>query len=286
MTTGKLMAGAVVAGLVLIISVIAFFNFTERVPEGKVSVVYSPSGGAQEVLNPGWHLIGFFDKTQEYPTRVTIMKNDVTVTTNDGKTITMPTSYEMKVDKSKVLQIFKELGSQDLEQIQEGYLYQKLFQASRSTVSQYSVLNIYGAKTTEASAKVSEIMSESTKDLGFIVTNVTLGTPKVDKATQGAIDARVQSAQQNELKKQELQNEIIEAEKKLVVAEGEAAKKLTEAKASADATLLQARAQAESNKLLEKSLTGNVLKKMELDARAKHGWVTIQTGQAIVDTKK
>jgi hypothetical protein len=44
MTTGKLMAGAVVAGLVLIISVIAFFNFTERVPEGKVSVVYSPSG--------------------------------------------------------------------------------------------------------------------------------------------------------------------------------------------------------------------------------------------------
>jgi regulator of protease activity HflC (stomatin/prohibitin superfamily) len=214
------------------------------------------------------------------------MKNNVTVTINDGKTITMPQETRNEVDKSKVLQIFKELGSQDVEQIQEGYLYQKLFQASRSTVSQYSVLNIYGAKTTEASAKVSEIMSESTKDLGFIVTNVTLGTPKVDQATQGAIDARVQSAQQNELKKQELQNEIIEAEKKLVVAEGEAAKKLTEAKASADATLLQARAQAESNKLLEKSLTGNVLKKMELDARAKHGWVTIQTGQAIVDTKK
>jgi regulator of protease activity HflC (stomatin/prohibitin superfamily) len=197
----------------------------------------------------------------------------------------MPVSYEMKVDKAKVLSIFKELGSQDIEQIQEGYLYQKLFQASRSTVSQYSVLNIYGSKTTEASTKVTEIMSKSTKDIGFIVTNVTLGTPKVDAATQGAIDARVQSAQQNELKKQELQNEIIEAEKKLVVAEGEAAKKVTEAKANADATLLQARAQAESNKLLEKSLTGNVLKKMELDARAKHGWITISGATPLVEAK-
>lgn len=281
----KGLVGLISTFFIILVVIIGFFNFVERVPEGKVTVVYSPSGGAQEVLNPGWHTIGLFEKTQEYPTRVTIMKNDVTVTTNDGKTITMPVSYEMKVDKAKVLSIFKELGSQDIEQIQEGYLYQKLFQASRSTVSQYSVLNIYGSKTTEASTKVTEIMSKSTKDIGFIVTNVTLGTPKVDAATQGAIDARVQSAQQNELKKQELQNEIIEAEKKLVIANGEAAKKVTEAQANADSTLLQAKAQAEANKLLNNSLTDNVLKKMELDARAKHGWVTIQGATPLVQTK-
>jgi len=74
---------SLVFGVVLLI--IGLFTFTERVPEGQVSVVYSPSGGATEVLNPGWHLIGLFEKTQEYPTRIAIVKTDVSVTTTDGK---------------------------------------------------------------------------------------------------------------------------------------------------------------------------------------------------------
>src|SRR5690606_10803376 len=106
---------------------------------------------------------------------------------NDGKSISMPVSYEMKVDRTKVLDIFGELGSQNVEQIQEGYLYQKLFRASRATVSGYSVLDIYGTKTTEASAKVTELMAEDVAKLGFIVTNVTLGTPELDADTEAAI---------------------------------------------------------------------------------------------------
>lgn len=286
LTPGKLIAGAILAGTVLIISVIAFFSFTERVPEGKVSVVYSPSGGAQEVLNPGWHIIGLFDKTQEYPTRISIIKTDVSVTTNDGKKITMPARYEMKVDKARVLDIFKELGSQDIEQIQEGYLYQKLFKASRSTISQYSVLDVFGTKTTEASAKVTEEMRESAKELGFIITDVTLGNPEVDKATQAAIDQRVKAAQVLEQLILDKQISTETAKKQVIEAQGVADSQIEKARGEAESILIKSESQAKANKLLSASLTENVLKKMELDARQSHGWVTIQTGQAIVDTKK
>src|SRR5699024_4323070 len=268
-------AKLITLGVSVLIGIVVLFSFVEKVPEGKVAVVYSPSGGAKEVLNPGWHFIGLFEKTQEYPTRVTILKDKVTVTTNDGKSITMPASYEMKVDRAKVLDIFKELGSQNIEQIQEGYLYQKLFRASRSTVSNYSVLDIYGTKTTEASAKVTELMAKESEGLGFIVTNVTLGTPELDKDTEAAINARVQAAQANELKRQELENERIEAEKKEVIANGEAQKKL-----------IAAEAEKKSNELIEKSITPELLKLREMEARMKHGWITIQGGTPVVDSKE
>lgn len=266
--------GLTTLGIAVFVSVILVFLFVERVPEGKVSVVYSPSGGATKVLDPGWHLIKPFERTTEYPTRITIVEDKVSVTTTDGKKITMPVRYEMKVDKTKVLDIFKELGSQNVEQIQQGYLYQKLFKASRDVVSNYSVLDIYGTKTSEASAKVTEQMAESVTGLGFIISDVTLGTPEVDPETQAAIDARVKAAQENELKKQELENELIEAEKKEVIANGEAKKRLIEAET-----------EAKANQLIAESITEELIKMKEAEARLKHGWITVNGGTPIVDAK-
>lgn len=277
--------GGIFTGVILVLVMILAVLFTERVPEGKVSVVYSPSGGAVKTLNPGWHLVWPWQGTQEYPTRITIVKTNVSVTTNDGKKITMPARYEMKVDKSKVLDIFKELGSQDIEQIQEGYLYQKLFKSSRATISHYSVLDIFGTKTTEASSKVTEAMAESSKDLGFIITDVTLGNPKVDKETQKAIDARVKAAQ--ELEKLILDKQIAQAtaEKKKIEANGIAEAQIEKARGSAESALIQAKAQAEANKILNASLTENVLKQMEMKARIQHGWITIQGATPLVNAK-
>lgn len=266
--------GLVGTVVVVFALIIGMFVFVEKIPEGQVGVVYSPSGGAKKVLNPGWHLVGLFEKTQKYPTRVTIVKDSVTVTTKDGKSIKMPSSYEMKVDRSKVLDIFKELGSQNVEQIQEGYLYQRLFRASRAVVSDYTVLDIYGTKTTEASAKITEQMSKESSSLGFIVTNVVLGTPELDEDTEQAINARVKSAQENELKKQELENEKLEAEKKKVIAEGEKQKKL-----------IEAQAEKEANELLSQSITPEILKMEELAARKIHGWITITGATPLVETE-
>ena len=259
---------------IVAIILLGVFSFVERIPEGKVAVVYSPSGGAKEVLNPGWNLIGFGEKTTLYPTRVTIVESKITATTNDGKKVTMPVRYEMKVNKDKVLNIFKELGSQDIEQIQEGYLYNKIFKSAKDVVANYSVLDIYGTKTTEASAKITEQVAKASEDMGFIVTDVTLGSPEVDEVTQKAIDARVQAAQELELKKQQLENEKIEAEKKRVVAEGEAEK-----------LLIAAKAEAEANEIKSKSITPEILKQMEMEARLQHGWITIQGASTVVSNK-
>lgn len=263
------------AGVAALIIVIGMLMIVERVPEGQTAVVYTPANGADRTLDPGWHFIWPLEKTQEYPTRITILSEDLTVTTSDGKKITMPVKYEMKVDKGKVLDIFKELGSQEIEQIQEGYLYQKLFKTARGAVSKYSVIDIYGMKTSEASAEVTEGFAKSVAPLGFIITDVTLGTPELDEATQAAIDERVKAAQ--ELEKLTLEKQI---------AEQIAEKQKIEATGVAEAEIEKARGQAESNRLLQKSITPELIQLREAEARLKHGWIEVMTGEAIVDTKK
>lgn len=265
--------GAVSSVIVVFALIIGLVVFTERVPEGKVAVVYSPSGGATEVLSPGWHTVGLFKKTTQYPTRIQVVKSKVSVSTNDGKKVTMSARYEVKVDKSKVLKIFKELGSQNIEEIQEGYLYTKLFKASRETISSYSLLDVYGTKTTEASATITKDFGEKVANLGFIVSDVTLGTPEPDVQTQKAIDARVQASQETEKLKIQLQNEKIVAEKKKVIAEGDAQQ-----------AIIKAKGDAEANKVLSASITDKVLKSKEMEARNKFGWVTVSgSGSVIVD---
>lgn len=271
--SAKGFVGTVGSIIGVFILLIGFMMFTERVPEGKVAVVYSPSGGAKEVLSPGWHTIGLFEKTTQYPTRIQVVKSKVSVSTNDGKKVAMSARYEVKVDKSKVLKIFKELGSQNIEEIQEGYLYTKLFKASRETISSYSLLDVYGTKTTEASAKITKDFGEKVAPLGFIVSDVTLGTPEADAQTQKAIDSRVQASQETEKLKIQLENEKIVAQKKQVVAEGDAQQ-----------AIIKAQGDAKANKILSNSLTDKVLKAQELEARKKFGWVTVQgAGSVIVD---
>lgn len=240
-----------VIGLILaIILVFGFLLFVEKVDEGKVAVVYSPSGGSKEVLSAGWHPIGLMEKTTEYPIRVQTMKNDVSVSTTDGKKLKMSVRYQMQVDKKKVLNIFKELGSQNVEDIQEGYLYNKLYKSSRDVVSGYTVLDIYGSKSGEASQKITDSFAKEVKEMGFIITDVTLGTPEADAETQKSIDARVQASQENELKKTQIENAKLDSEQKRIVAEGEAA-----------AGIIQAEGEAKANEILQQSISAELLQK-------------------------
>jgi len=276
MMSKKGIAGTVAAGVLALGVVIGGISITERIPEGKVAVVYTPSHGADRTLDAGWHLIKPFEKTQEYPSRITIVEQDISVTTSDGKKVTLPMRYEYKVDKEKVVDIFKELGSQNIESIQEGYLTQRLFKASRDTVSEYSVIDIYGQKTSEASAKITEKMRDSSDDLGFMVNDVTIGTPKLDKVTQDAIDERVKTAQ--ELEKLNLEKQI---------AEKQAEKKSIEAKGNAEAEIERAKGQAEAIKLVNQSLTPEYIKLKEAEARMKFGWLTVNgSDSVIVDAKE
>lgn len=244
--------------------------FIVRVQEGKVAVVYTPNGGVTKTLDAGWHVKKPLDKITTYPVRVSVVDTKLTVTTEDGKSVKMPAKYELQVDPKKVIDIYKKLGSQDIETIQKNYLQQRLFKEARNIISEYTVLEVYGAEISKISGEVTTAFNESVEGEGFHINSVTLGTPELDEATQNQIDERVKASQANERKKIELENDKIEAERKREQAKGEA-----------DAMKIKAEGQAESNRILSESIDEKILKRQELDARQKHGWVTHQFGDNV-----
>ena len=69
-------------------------------------------------------------------------------------------------------------------------------------------------------------------------------------------------------------------------AKADAEKTRTEAQAKADAELIEAKAQAEANKQLSSSITDELIRMKEAEARVKHGWVTINGTSTVVTDKK
>lgn len=72
----------------------------------------------------------------------------------------------------------------------------------------------------------------------------------------------------------------------MIQEQGKADVAIAKAKGEAQSAKVKAEGQAKANKELNNSLTDRILKDKELDARLKHGWITIQGANAVVTTDK
>lgn len=252
----KFKIGAGVVGVGMVIGLIILIMCLTRVPAGFVGVVFSPNDGVKDqTLSSGWHIIAPFDKVNEYPVRIqTVEYKDIQVATSDGKSITMDFAYNYQVEQEAVTKIFNTFGAVPSEDLEQSYLRTRLRDAARKALAEFTVIDIYGEKSAEAGVKVQERFANDVNKLGFVVSNITVGVPQPDQKTQDAIDARVSASQELERKTTELQ-----------IAKKEAERKAAEAKGVADSTLIQAEAQAKANKLLEQSLTDQIVRSKAID---------------------
>lgn len=251
MNLSKFKIGGIFVGVIIALMLIVTPFFLERIPNGYVGVVYSPSGGVQEdTLGQGWHVIGLFEKVTKYPVRMqTVQYKDIQVATSDGKNITIDFAYNYQIQPEMVVSIFNRFGPVSVEDIEGSYLRTRFWDASRQGIAKFTVIDTYGEKSTDAKVQVQELFSEDVSQLGFMIQDVTVGVPQPDEKTQEAIDLRVKASQELERKTTEVEIAKKEAERKKVEAEGVAQAKIAEAEGI-----------AESNKKIQHSLSEQVLR--------------------------
>lgn len=102
--------------------------------------------------------------------------------------------------------------------------------------------------------------------------------PAYNDAIAQKQDAKIKAEQQ----KIENEKSIEKARSEIQVAEQEKQK----AEIAKETVIINAEAEAEAYRIKSREITPELLKKWELDARMKHGWVTIQGGTPIVDTRE
>lgn len=260
--TIKRVAAAV---LILVIGVIAAIKFFEKIDNGYVGVRYSMNGGIKdEALTQGVKFVGI-DKVIQYPIRLqTIQAKNVSVSTSDGKKTTINIKYDYKVDPTKAAKMYKEFGNITSEDIESGWLKSKLQKVSREVYAKFSLLDVLSGESSKVEAEVLADFAKSVEKKGFLVEDVTLGVPDVDAETQKSIDAIIRAGQENEKAK-------LDAETAKTQADSEAYKKTKAAEA-----------EAEANKKVADSVTDELIRYTEAQAREKHGWVTVNGANTVV----
>lgn len=286
-------------GIIVAVVIIAVIGgvFTvkslHRVGQGEVGVVYSMKNGVkEETMKPGWHFISPFDKMSTYPVsqQQLVLSNNaadfneeelkqdthVDAPANGGMVkMNMTVNYNFIPDR--VTSLYERFNGMDGDQIVESKIKNSILAYIKEVTPQFSVMDIYSDKRSEVGNAITEYLNvKLSEEYGIEISSALIIDVQLDEELQAKV-------QQKEQAKQDA--EKAELDKQTAIAQGEAAK--AKAEADAQVTITNAKAEAEANRLKSESITDELIRMTEAEARKEHGWVTVKTDDAnvVVDDK-
>ncbi|RPK19973.1 SPFH domain-containing protein [Paenibacillus xylanexedens] len=260
----KFSKGAVATGIVAVLVVGGFFAFTTKVNTGNAGLVINLNGGLEDkVLGQGLKPVAPWKKVVEYPISTETVYIDeehgsapFPTTTNEGKQVPVDARYSYHMDVKRLPDIYAKFKGVSNTVIENGWIKTELQKTVRSVTSQYTVFELNGAKISEINGKVLEQLTADLAKDGIVLEDFSIGAIHPDAKTQESIQANVDA---------QLALQKLEMEKKQKEIEAEKAR--IEAKGKADAATIEAQGTADANKLLEKSITPQLIQLKELDVQ-------------------
>lgn len=294
------LVGAVTLGVIFVVAIILAVICTVKVPVGYEAIQYSMNGGVkQETLKQGWHMVSPTVHTKKFTisNEQLILTKDkregskeddsfyVATADNASIAVSFQMSYRFRPDT--LVQTYSKFKGMDGQTIVDTRLKTVLKSKVSEITTDYSMMDVYSGNRSEINNKLTEYLdTEFTNEYGIQVIDASIIDVHPSKELKKAINARVKALQEKQQAEAEKEKIKVETETKQIQAEADAKIKVTEAQAEADAELAKATAEAEANNKLAESITDNLIRMKEAEARLKHGWVTIQgTDNVIVDSK-
>ncbi len=287
MTKGEI--GGIILAIFLVLSLVCGIACIEKIPVGYEGVIYSMSGGVQNTtLKQGWHLVAPNKKIKLFT-----VSNEQLLLTKDKRegsskdesfriasaddasiAISFQMSYRFKPET--LISTYKSFKGMNGNDIVEQRVKTVLKSRISEITTDYSLMDLYSGNRAEINDKLTKYLNEKfSKQFGLEIMDASIIDVHPDKQLKKAINNRIEAQQKAAQAKVEQETAKNEAETKLIKAKNEAEIKITEAKGEADA-----------NRELSKSITNELIRMKEAEARLKHGWVTVQGESTVVTDKK
>ena len=283
--------GAII-GLVVVVGAAYTTLSLTRVGQGEVGVVYSMKGGVkEETLGPGFHFVGPFDKVRDYPVsqQQLVLSNNaadfneeklkqdthVDAPANGGMVkMNMTVNYNFIPDR--LTELYERFNGMDADDLVESKVKNSIIAYIKEVTPKFSVMDIYSDKRSEVGQAITEYLNSKLNDeYGIEISSALIIDVQLDEALQEKVKAKEQAKQDAEK---------AELDKQTAIAQGEAKK--AEAEANAQVTITNAKAEAAANKLKSESITDELIRMTEAEARKEHGWVTVQGADTVVADEK
>ena len=268
------------------------------VGQGEVGVVWTMKDGVQqETLGPGIHFINPMAKIKKYPVsqQQLVLSNNpsdynekehadwhVDAPANGGMVkLNMTVNYSFRADK--VVSLYQKFNGMDGENIVESMVQNSIIAYIKEVTPQFTVMDIYSDKRAEVSQAITEYLdAKLTEEYGINIASALIIDEQLDETLQAKIQAKEQAKQDAEKAELDKQTAIAQGEADKAKAEAEAAVKKIQAEAKAEQTRIAAEAEADANNKLNSSITDELIRMKEAEARLKHGWVTVQGADTVV----
>lgn len=282
--------GGIIVAIFLIVALFCVVMCIEKIPVGYEGVMYSISGGVKnETLTQGWHIVSPTIKVKEFTVsnEQLILTEDsregseenesFKVATSDDASISIDFQMSYRFIPEKLVQTYKKFKGMDGNDIVQNRVRTVLKSKVSEVTTDYSLMDIYSGNRSEINNKLTDYLSEEFRDAyGIEVLDASIIDSHPDAKLQETIDARVKAQQAKAQAEAEQKTVAVEAETKLIKAQNDAEIKVTEAQA-----------EAEANRVISESITEELIRMKEAEARLEHGWVTVQGADSVIaDAKK
>lgn len=289
---GGIVAVAAIAGGVFTVKSI------EKVPTGKVAVQHSVDGVKEETLDEGWHFINPLLKTKEFSVsneQLILSKSKkegsdedeaFNVATSDDASISVSFQMSYKYNPDTVVDTYKKYKGMDGEDIVNKRVKSVLKSKISEVTTDYSMMEIYSGNRSKLNKQITEYLNnEFTDTYGIEVIDASIIDVHPDDKLKASIDARVKALQEKQQAQAEQEKIKVQKETEKIQAQADAEIAETKAKAEAERIKIKANAEAEANKVKAASITEELIRMKEAEARNKFGWITVQGANAVVTDK-
>lgn len=283
----------VITAIILVIAIIGGIFCVcsmERIGAGEVGVVYSMTNGVKdEILQPGFHFVNPLHKVYEYPVsqQQLVLSNNPADYNRDshadwhvdapanGGMVKMNLTINYNFIPDRVTSLFERFRGMDGDTLVENMVQNSIIAYIKEVTPRFSVMDIYSTKRAEVGQAITEYLNAKLgAEYGINVANALIIDVQLDETLMQKIQAKEQAKQDAEK---------AELDKATAIAQAETEK--VKAQTNADIMKINAEAEAEAYRIKSAAITDNLLKKWELDARIKHGWVEVQGASTVVTTK-
>lgn len=263
----KVASRAIPAGLAFVLLIALLSSFTIISP-GYTGVIFNIWTGSLRSVPQGiaWRM-PWITQVQSYPTALrtyTMVRrsgegssggdDSIDLPTREGQHITQDISVTYNTSEALAAQVFKAFRGADISDIEATFIRRTIITVAQNVAGQMSLSEVISAKRDELQDAIQKKLASEIEKMGFNLDKVNLGASHLPQSLEAQMQQKMAAQQQAQQAEYELQKQQMLAKAEVAKAEGES-----------QAILVRARAQAEANKLLQASLTQNLIQNKAIE---------------------
>src|SRR5476651_2905618 len=258
----------VLTGLVAVIVLASVISSFSVIAPGNTGVIFNIWTGSLRSVPQGmaWKM-PWVTQVQSYPTALrtyTMVRragegssqgdDSIDLPTREGQHITQDISVTYNTSEDKAAQVFKAFRGSDISDIEATFIRRTIITVAQNTAGQMDLSEVISAKRNELQDGIQKSLSTELDKMGFHLDKVNLGASHLPQSLEKQMQEKMAAQQQAQQAEYELQKQQMLAKAEVAKAEGEA-----------QAILVRAKAQSEANRLLQATLTKNLIQGKAID---------------------